>query len=165
VKFDWYTLHKLCLVSTICIREYSNVWTSFQTVQYWMCEMHWISAVFTSFWTYDFGCKISAENGGNFPSHLDRSQKHIEICRIRGFDFGLSLKVKFDWYTLHKPCLVTQIRNREYSNVWTSFQSVRYWMCEMHRISAFFTSYECMTLVCKIRSENGDIFPPHPDGS
>jgi hypothetical protein len=55
VKLDWYSFDKPCLVSTICILEYSIAWTSFQTVQYWMCEMHRITAVFTSFCTYDFG--------------------------------------------------------------------------------------------------------------
>jgi hypothetical protein len=35
-------------------------------------------------------CKIRAENGGNFPSHLDGSQKHIELGRIRGFDPSLA---------------------------------------------------------------------------
>jgi hypothetical protein len=55
LKFDWYSFNKPCLVPTICIREYSNVWDSFLTVQYWMCAMHRISAVFTSFCTYDFG--------------------------------------------------------------------------------------------------------------
>jgi hypothetical protein len=34
----------------------------------------------------------------------------------------------------------------------------------MHRNSAVFTSFERMTLVCKIRSENWGIFPSHPDG-
>jgi hypothetical protein len=41
-------------------------------------------------------CKIRVGNGGNFPSHLDRSQKHIELGRIRAFDFGLSIEGKFD---------------------------------------------------------------------
>jgi hypothetical protein len=41
-------------------------------------------------------CKISAENGDIFPSHLDGSQKHIELGRIRGFDFPLAIEVKFD---------------------------------------------------------------------
>jgi hypothetical protein len=39
-------------------------------------------------------CKIMAENVGNFPAHLDKSQKHIELGRIRGFDFGLYIEVK-----------------------------------------------------------------------
>jgi hypothetical protein len=41
-------------------------------------------------------CKIRAENGGIFPSHLDGSQKHINLGRIRGFDFRLAIAVKFD---------------------------------------------------------------------
>jgi hypothetical protein len=40
--------------------------------------------------------KIKAENEGVLPSHLDRFQKHIEIGRIRGFDFRLVIEVKFD---------------------------------------------------------------------
>jgi hypothetical protein len=99
-KFDWYSFCIPCLVSTICIREYSNVWTSLQTVQYWMCEMHRISAVITS-----LVIKIRAENGGVFPSHLDGSQKLTELGRIRGFDFRLAIEGKFDWYSLDKPCL------------------------------------------------------------
>jgi hypothetical protein len=43
-------------------------------------------------------CKIKAENGGISPSHLDVSQKHIELGRIRGIDFRLALEVKFDGY-------------------------------------------------------------------
>jgi hypothetical protein len=41
-------------------------------------------------------CNIIAENGGIFPSHLDGSQKHIELGRIRGLDFRLAIEVKFD---------------------------------------------------------------------
>jgi hypothetical protein len=41
-------------------------------------------------------CKIKAENGGIFPSHLDVSQKHFELGRIGGFDFHLVIEVKFD---------------------------------------------------------------------
>jgi hypothetical protein len=41
-------------------------------------------------------CKNRAENVGNFAALLDRSQKHIELGQIRGFDFGLSIEVKFD---------------------------------------------------------------------
>jgi hypothetical protein len=41
-------------------------------------------------------CKINAENEGIFVSHLDGSQKHIELGRIRGFDFRLAIEVKFD---------------------------------------------------------------------
>jgi hypothetical protein len=41
-------------------------------------------------------CKIMAENEAGFPSHLDSSQKHIELGRIRGFDFRLAIEVKFD---------------------------------------------------------------------
>jgi hypothetical protein len=40
--------------------------------------------------------KIRAENGGIFPSHLDGSQKHIELGRISGFDVRLAIEVKFD---------------------------------------------------------------------
>jgi hypothetical protein len=61
-----------------------------------MCEIHRISAVFASFRTYDFGLQIGAENGGIFQSHLDGSQKHINLGRIRGSDFGLAIEVKFD---------------------------------------------------------------------
>jgi hypothetical protein len=41
-------------------------------------------------------CKIRAENGGIFPSHLDDSQKHIGLGRIRGFEFRLGSEGKFD---------------------------------------------------------------------
>jgi hypothetical protein len=44
----------------------------------------------------DLVCKIRVENEGIFPSHLDSSQKHIELGRIRGFDFRLAKEVKFD---------------------------------------------------------------------
>jgi hypothetical protein len=44
----------------------------------------------------DLVCKIGAENDGIFPSRHDGSQKHSELGRIRGFDFDLSLEVKFD---------------------------------------------------------------------
>jgi hypothetical protein len=37
--------------------------------------------------------KISAENVGIFPLHLDGSQKHIKLGRIRGFDFRLAIEV------------------------------------------------------------------------
>jgi hypothetical protein len=40
--------------------------------------------------------KIKAKNEGTSPSHLDRFQKHIELGRIRGFDFRLAIEVKFD---------------------------------------------------------------------
>jgi hypothetical protein len=85
-------------------------------------------------------CKIRAENGSILPSHLDSSSKHIEFGRIRGFDFLFATEVKFDWYSFDKHCLVSTICIRQYSNVWTSFQTVQYWMCEMHRISVVFTS-------------------------
>jgi hypothetical protein len=41
-------------------------------------------------------CKILGENGGIFPSHLDGFEKHIELCRISGFDVRLAIEVKFD---------------------------------------------------------------------
>jgi hypothetical protein len=41
-------------------------------------------------------CKIGPENRGIFPSRLDGSQKHIELSRIKGFDFRLPIEVKFD---------------------------------------------------------------------
>jgi hypothetical protein len=41
-------------------------------------------------------CKTRAENGGVFQSHFDRSEKHIELGLIRGFDFRLAIEVKFD---------------------------------------------------------------------
>jgi hypothetical protein len=41
-------------------------------------------------------CKNMAENGDIFPSYHDGSQKHIELGRIRGFDFRLAIEVKFD---------------------------------------------------------------------
>jgi hypothetical protein len=44
----------------------------------------------------DLVCKISDENGGIFPSHLNGSQKHIASGRIRGYDFRLAVEVKFD---------------------------------------------------------------------
>jgi hypothetical protein len=40
--------------------------------------------------------KIRAEKGGIFKSHHDGSQKHIELGRIRGFDFRFAKEVKFD---------------------------------------------------------------------
>jgi hypothetical protein len=40
--------------------------------------------------------KIRAENGGIFESHHDGSQQHIELARIRGFDFRLAMEVKYD---------------------------------------------------------------------
>jgi hypothetical protein len=141
VKFDWYSLDKPCLVSTICVREYSNVSTTFQKVQYWMCEMLRISAVSTSFWTYGFDLPNLGRKLCIFPSHLDGSQKHIELGRNRSFDFCWTIEVKFDWYSLDKPCLVSTICIREYSNVSTSFQTVQYWMFEMHRISSVSTSF------------------------
>jgi hypothetical protein len=86
-------------------------------------------------------CKIRAEKEGIFISHLDGSWEHNELGRIRGFDFLLAIEGKFDWYSFDKPCLVSTICIREYSNVWTSFQTFQYWICEMHRISAVFTSF------------------------
>jgi hypothetical protein len=62
-------------------------------------------------------CKIRAEKVGISPSHHDGSQKHIELGRIRGFDFRFAIEVKFDWYSFDKPCLVSTICIREYSNV------------------------------------------------
>jgi hypothetical protein len=61
-----------------------------------MCEMHRIRAVFTSFCTYDFGLRNHGRKWGIFPLHLDGSQKHIELGRIKGFDFRLAIEVKFD---------------------------------------------------------------------
>jgi hypothetical protein len=86
-------------------------------------------------------CKIITENGGIFPSHLDGSYKNTELGRIRGFDFRSPMEVKYDWYSFEKPCLVSTICIREYSNVWTSFQTVQYWTCEMDRISVVFASF------------------------
>jgi hypothetical protein len=86
-------------------------------------------------------CKIRAENGGISPSHLDGSQKLTELGRIRGFDFRLAIEVKFDWYSFDKPCLVSKIRILEYSNASASFQTVQYWMYEIHRISEVFTPF------------------------
>jgi hypothetical protein len=40
--------------------------------------------------------KFRAENGGIFESHLDGSQKHINLGRIRGFDFRLAIEVNVD---------------------------------------------------------------------
>jgi hypothetical protein len=40
-------------------------------------------------------CEITDENGGIFPSRIDGSQKHIELGRIRSFDFRLAIEVKF----------------------------------------------------------------------
>jgi hypothetical protein len=61
-----------------------------------MCEMHRISAVSHHFVRMTLVCKIIAENRGIFPSHLDGSQKHIDLGRIRGFDFRLAIDVMFD---------------------------------------------------------------------
>jgi hypothetical protein len=44
----------------------------------------------------DLICKTRAENGGILPSHLDGSEKHIELGRISGFDVRLAIEVKFD---------------------------------------------------------------------
>jgi hypothetical protein len=85
--------------------------------------------------------KIRAEIGGIFLSHLDGSQKHINLGRIRGFDFRLAIEVKVDSYSFDKPCLVSTICVREYSNVSTSFYTVQYRMCEIRRIRAVFTSF------------------------
>jgi hypothetical protein len=41
-------------------------------------------------------CKIRAEKGGILTSHLDGSQKHIELGRIKGLDFRLAIEFKFD---------------------------------------------------------------------
>jgi hypothetical protein len=70
-------------------------------------------------------CKIRAEKGGIFLSHLDSSQKHIELGRMRGFDVRLAIEVKFDGDSFDKPYLVSTICVREYSNVSTSFQTVQ----------------------------------------
>jgi hypothetical protein len=40
--------------------------------------------------------KIRTENWGIFQSHHDGSQKHIELGRIKGFDFHFTIEVKFD---------------------------------------------------------------------
>jgi hypothetical protein len=40
--------------------------------------------------------KIRAEKGGISPSHHDGSQKHIELGRIRGFDFHFPIEMKID---------------------------------------------------------------------
>jgi hypothetical protein len=85
--------------------------------------------------------KIKPENGGIFIPHLYGSQKHIELSRIRGFDFRLTIEVKFDWYSFDKLCLVSTICIREYSNASASFQTVQYWMCEMRRVSGVITSF------------------------
>jgi hypothetical protein len=61
--------------------------------------------------------KLGPKMGVFFPSHLDGSQKHIELDRIEGFDFRLLIEVKFDWYSLDKPCLVSTTCIREFSNV------------------------------------------------
>jgi hypothetical protein len=110
-------------------------------------------------------CKIWAKKGGIFQSHLHGSQKHIELGAIRGFDFRLAIEVKFDWYSFNKPCLVSAKCILEFSNVRTSFQTAQYWMYEMRRISAVSHLFVRMTLVCKIRPDNGNIFPSHLDGS
>jgi hypothetical protein len=38
-------------------------------------------------------CEIIAENGGIFPSNLDGCLKHIELGRIKGYDFRKAIKV------------------------------------------------------------------------
>jgi hypothetical protein len=73
---------------------YSGVFERFnlvQTVQYWMCEMHRIERFSNHFVCMTLVCKIMAENWGIFPSHLDGSQKHIELGRIRGFDIRFAI--------------------------------------------------------------------------
>jgi hypothetical protein len=60
-----------------------------------------------------------AGNGGIFASHLDGSWKHVELGRIRGIDFRLPIEVKFDWYSLDKPCLVSTI-------LWRNLEIVRF---------------------------------------
>jgi hypothetical protein len=49
--------------------------------------------------------KIRAEIMGILQSHLDGSQKHIELGRIRGFDFRLAIEVKFDRSAFHYSLL------------------------------------------------------------
>jgi hypothetical protein len=115
VKFDWYSLDKPCFVSTICIREYSNVWTSFQTAQHWMSEMHRIIAVFTSFCTYDFGWQNYGRKWVYFPITSWRLLNHTEVGRIRGFDIRLAIEVKFDWYSFDKPCLGSCLKTGQHS--------------------------------------------------
>jgi hypothetical protein len=61
-----------------------------------MCEIHRIRAVFKSFVRMTLVCKIRAEKECIFESHLDGSQKHINLGRIRGFDFHLAIEVKID---------------------------------------------------------------------
>jgi hypothetical protein len=58
--------------------------------------MHRISADSASFVRMTLICKIKAENGGIFPSHLDGPQKYFELGRIIGFNFHLAIEVKFD---------------------------------------------------------------------
>jgi hypothetical protein len=79
VKFDWYSLDKPCLVSTIWIRECTNVWPSFQTFQCWMCEMHRICTVFTSFCTYEFSLHNYPRKWGYFPITYGRLLKSYWI--------------------------------------------------------------------------------------
>jgi hypothetical protein len=52
-----------------------------------MCELHRISADFTPFCTHGFDLQNLSKKWGIFPSHLDGSQKHIELGPNRGFDF------------------------------------------------------------------------------
>jgi hypothetical protein len=85
-------------------------------------------------------CKIREENGGIFTSHLYGLKEPIGLGRIIGFDFRLAMEVKFVGFSFDNSCLVSTICIRENSNVSTSFHSVQYWMCEMHRISAVLTS-------------------------
>jgi hypothetical protein len=113
VKFDWYSPDKHWFVSTICIREY---WT-FESrlkrfnIRYVKCIE--LAQFLPHFVRMDLVWKIRSENRGIFPSHLDGSQKHIALGRIRGFDFRLAIEVKFDWYSFDKPCLVPTICIRE----------------------------------------------------
>jgi hypothetical protein len=47
----------------------------------------------------DLVWRIRAENEGILPSHHGGNQKHIELGRIRSFDFRLANEVKFDIYS------------------------------------------------------------------
>jgi hypothetical protein len=113
----------------------------------------------------DLICKIRAENGGIFPSHLDGSQKPIALGRNRGFDFCLTVEVKFDcipsinlvWFPRY---VFGSMRTFEPRSKRFNIGCVK--CIELARLSHHFVR---MDLICKIRAENGGIFQSHLDGA
>jgi hypothetical protein len=110
-------------------------------------------------------CKIRAENGGIFPSHLDSSLNYIELGWIRGFELRLAIEVKFDWYSSEnlvwfQRYVFESIRTFELRSKRFNIECVK--CIELARFSHHFVR---MTLVWQIRAENEGIFPSHLDSS